>query len=245
MENLVLLDDIKNKNNIDIDKKIDFLEDRNRTEFSNIVSKVIDRGTNYIIKALPVNENIKDIAIDVKEAFKTKDFKEIIKTAVNSTIREGLDILKLPKNVISDIVKLSNIAFKGGLAPALSSGIDIIANKYLKNNFFSPIVNIVLTDVKKFINSNEFKNKINEGISKLKNKTEQFNELCEKWYNSYANFDVISMNSICKSIKKLQPHIVNDKDCIVQTSIIDNMTKLINSKHEKLSDAQIKICSNI
>ena len=66
MENLILLDNIKQKNslNIDIDKKVDFVEDRNRTEFTNVVSKVIDSGTNYIIKALPVNDSIKDTQIN-------------------------------------------------------------------------------------------------------------------------------------------------------------------------------------
>ena len=247
MENVIWLDSIKNKNNIniDIDKKLDFVEDRNRTEFTNLISKVIDNGTNYIIKALPVSENIKDIAIDVKEAFKTRDFKEILKTAVNSTIREGLDVLNLPKNVIADITKVTNIALRGGLIQALSSGIDIIANKYLKNNIFSPVINTVLTDIKKFINSSEFKIKLNQGIIKLTNRAEQFNELCERWYNSYANFDIISMNSLCRNIKKLQPHIVNDKECVIQTNIIDNMTQLVNSKQDKLSEFQMKICSNI
>ena len=45
--------------------------------------------------------------------------------------------------------------------------------------------------------------------------------------------------------KKIEPHVVNDKDCVIQTSIIENMTKLINAKQDKLSDIQMKICSNI
>ena len=41
MENLILLDNLKQKNslNIDIDKKVDFVEERNRSEFTNVVSK--------------------------------------------------------------------------------------------------------------------------------------------------------------------------------------------------------------
>ena len=247
MENLILLNNINKKNDLDIDinRKEDLVEDRNRTEFTNVVSKVIDVGTNYVIKALPVNDSVKEIALDIKEAFKTKDFKQIIKTAVNSTIREGLEILNFPKNVISDIKNISTIAFKGGLSTALTSGIDIIANKYLKNNLFSPIINTVLNDVKRFIGSSEFRNKIDSGVSKLVNKSEEFSELCEKWYNSYANLDIISMNSLCRNIKKLEPHVVNNKDCMKQSSILENMTHLINEKQDKLSNIQTKICSNI
>lgn len=242
MENIVLS---KNSNNIDINKNLDFEENRNRSEFTNVVSKVIDSGTNYIIKSLPINNNLKEIVIDIKNAFKTKDFKEILKTAVNSSIREGLEILSIPKNVISDITKISKIAFKGGLASAISSGIDIITNKYLKNNIFSPVVNKLLKEVKNYVFSQDFKSKIELGVNKLLDKTKKFNDLCDSWYSSYEKFDIFNMNNICKKIKNLQPHIVNDKDCLTQVNIIDNMTELVNSKQSKLSPMQMQICSNI
>lgn len=245
MDNLIYLDNNKQKNEIDIDKSLDFIENRNREEFTNVLSKVIDSGTSYIIKSLPVNDNIKDIALDIKNAFKTKDFKEILKTAVNSTIREGLEMLSLPKNVISDITKISKIAFKGGLSQAVSAGIDIVANKYLKNNIFSPIISKFLGEIKNYVSSKDFKNKIDGNIEKLLSKTDKFNELCDKWYNSYEKFDLFSMNNICKTIKKMQHHIVNDKDCLTQTNIIENMTNLVNSKQAKLSPIQMQICSTI
>lgn len=242
MENVILLN---SSNNIDIDKKLDFEENRNRSEFTNVISKVIDSGTSYIIKALPINEGLKDIAFDIKNAFKTKDFKEILKTAVNSSIREGLELLNAPKNVIADITKVSKIAFKGGLSQAISAGIDIVTDKYLKNNIFSPIVNKVLKGVKSYVFSSDFKNKIDLNINKLLDNTKKFNNLCESWYNSYEKFDIFNMNNICRNIKKLQPHVVNDKDCLTQASIIDNMTELVNSKRSKLSSIQMQICSNV
>lgn len=242
MENMVLLN---NSNDINIDKTLNFEENRNRNEFTNVVSKVIDSGTNYIIKALPINNNLKEIVVDIKNAFKTKDFKEILKTAVNSSIREGLEILSIPKNVISDITKISKIAFKGGLPLAISSGIDIITNKYLKNNIFSPVLNKLLKEIKNYVFSPDFKNKIDIGVSKLLDKTKKFNEMCDSWYNSYEKFDIFNMNNICRKIKALQPHIVNDKDCLTQANIINNMTELVNSKQSKLSPMQMKICSNI
>ena len=223
MENVISL-------NKDIDEKLSFQEERNRNEYSNTVAKVVDNSIGYIIKALPVNENIKQIALDVKDAFKTGDFKEIVKTAVKSSIKEGLEILNLPKNVISDITKISKIAFSGGLSSALSAGIDIISKKYLKNNIFSSVL---------------FKIKIDNNINKLLEKNNKFNDLCQKWYESYEKFDLFNMNSLCKSIKNMQKHIVNDKDCKVQSDIIENMTNLINTKNSKLSPIQMQICNNI
>lgn len=238
MENVISL-------NKDIDEKLSFQEERNRNEYSNTVTKVVDNSIGYIIKALPVNENIKQIALDVKDAFKTGDFKEIVKTAVKSSIKEGLEILNLPKNVISDITKISKIAFRGGLSSALSAGIDIISKKYLKNNIFSSVLFKITNEMKNYVFSKDFKIKIDNSINKLLEKNNKFNDLCQKWYESYEKFDLFNMNSLCKSIKNMQKHIVNDKDCKVQSDIIENMTNLINTKKSKLSPIQMQICNNI
>lgn len=238
MENVISL-------NKDIDEKLSFQEERNRNEYSNTVAKVVDNSIAYIIKALPVNENIKQIALDVKDAFKTGDFKEIVKTAVKSSIKEGLEILNLPKNVISDITKISKIAFSGGLSSALSAGIDIISKKYLKNNIFSSVLFKITNEMKNYVFSKDFKIKIDNSINKLLEKNNKFNDLCQKWYESYEKFDLFNMNSLCKSIKNMQKHIVNDKDCKVQSDIIENMTNLINTKNSKLSPIQMQICNNI
>lgn len=238
MENVISL-------NKDIDEKLSFQEERNRNEYSNTVAKVVDNSIGYIIKALPVNENIKQIALDVKDAFKTGDFKEIVKTAVKSSIKEGLEILNLPKNVISDITKISKIAFRGGLSSALSAGIDIISKKYLKNNIFSSVLFKITNEMKNYVFSKDFKIKIDNSINKLLEKNNKFNDLCQKWYESYEKFDLFNMNSLCKSIKNMQKHIVNDKDCKVQSDIIENMTNLINTKNSKLSPIQMQICNNI
>lgn len=245
MDNLISLDNVKQENVIEIDKNIDFVENRNKAGFTNVLGKVIESGTNYIIKALPISDNIKDIAIDIKNAFKTREFKEILKTAVNSSIREGLEILNMPKEIISDITKITKVAFKGGLSQAVSAGIDIVSEKYLKNNVFSPVIDKVLGEIKTYIGSVDFKNKLDLNIGKLIDKTNKFNELCNEWYSSYEKFDIFSMNNICKTIKKMQSHIVNDKDCLTQSNIIENMTKLVNSKHSKLSPIQMQICSSI
>ena len=238
MENVISL-------NKDIDEKLSFQEERNRNEYSNTVAKVVDNSIGYIIKALPVNENIKQIALDVKDAFKTGDFKEIVKTAVKSSIKEGLEILNLPKNVISDITKISKIAFSGGLSSALSAGIDIISKKYLKNNIFSSVLFKITNEMKNYVFIKYFKIKIDNNINKLLEKNNKFNDLCQKWYESYEKFDLFNMNSLCKSIKNMQKHIVNDKDCKVQSDIIENMTNLINTKNSKLSPIQMQICNNI
>ena len=42
--------------------------EKNEAEVSNIISKIIEKGSNYIIKSMPVNEHIKEVLNYVKEA---------------------------------------------------------------------------------------------------------------------------------------------------------------------------------
>lgn len=249
MQNVIQLENLNQSNdlvkNIDIDKQVDPQLVKNRQAFENVVSNVLDKGGDYVIKALPINDSVKDILIDVKKAFKTKDFKEIIKTAINSSIREGLEMLKIPKNVLSDITKIKDIALKGGLSQALSAGIDIVANKYLKNNLFANVIGDFVKKTKDFLFSNTFKLKIDAGISKILDKTKDFKKLCDNWYESYEKFDVESINTLAKKINRKEKEVVLNEENMKENSTIQNMTKLINTKKEKLSPIQLQICNSL
>ena len=249
MQNIMSLDRVNNFDNmfknIEIDKNLDKDLYKNRQSFENIITSVIDKGGDYIIKSLPINESVKDVLVDVKSAFKTKDFKEIVKTAVNSSIREGLELLSIPKNVISDITKIKDIAMKGGLKHALSAGIDIVTDKYMKNNLFSNIIGDFIKKTKDFLFTNAFNLKIDAKINNIVDKTKDFNNLCKDWYKAYEKFDIDSINTIAKQINKQEKGIALNDENSNENNIIQNMTKLINTKKEKLSPIQLQICNNL
>lgn len=249
MENIIQLENtnkIKDLvKDIDINKEIDPQLYKNRQAFEEVIGNVVDKGGDYIIKALPINDGVKDILIDVKKAFKTKDFKEIIKTAVNSSIREGLEMLSIPKNVIKDITKIKDIALKGGLRQALSAGIDIVIDKYFKNNLFSNVIGEFVKKTKDFLFSNSFKEKITAGMDKILNKKKEFENLCKNWNDSYEKFDLDAINEIAKQIEKKGKEVKFDIESIKDNKIIQNMTKLINVKKEKLSQIQLQICNDL
>ncbi len=92
-----------------------------KKQLQGAVGNALDKVINYTIKALPIPEPLKDIALDIKESFKTKDFKEILKTVVNSSIREGLEILGLEEKSIKSIIEAKDIAIKGRLNPRYKS----------------------------------------------------------------------------------------------------------------------------
>lgn len=230
---------------LDIDNQLELQLKNVKNEFSNIVKNVIDGGANYIIKAMPINDNLKDILLDVKKAFKTKDFGHIVSTAINSSIREGLEMLSVPKEIIKDIGKLKDVAMKGGLSCALSAGVEIILNKYVKNNLNFIDIKDFISKMKDFINNRAFTNKLDQGISKSIKRLNKFQDLCNNWYKSYNEFNLNEINSISKKLTNLVNRVSFNEDAKKTNDVIQNLTTFINNKKEKLSEMQFKACSII
>jgi len=234
------LDIVKNINkNLDIDLA------REKQAFDKIIVNVIDKGTDYILKAMPIQENLKDILLDVKKSFKTKDFTKIVQTAVTSSLREGLEIIGTPINIIKDVNKIKEAAFKGGLRQALVAGIDIFTDKYLKGNILGDVIAKFTEETKDFINSKRFAMKIDEDIRKVTLKQEKFKILCSEWYKAYDKMDLVSLNNIAKEITTKQKTSLMNNDIMKATKIILNMTQFVNNKKDKLSLTQLDVCKSL
>lgn len=229
--------------NIDKDLNLDLSKEKQA--FDKVVGNVIDKGTDYILKAMPIQENVKDILIDVKNSFKTKDFTKIVQTAVSSSLREGLELLGTPINMIKDINKIKDAAFKGGLRQGLIAGIDIITDKYLKGNIMGDVIAKFLDETKNFINSKRFVIKIDEAIKKLILKQDKFRLLCAEWYKAYDKMDLSLLNDIAKQISTKQKTSVISTEIMKAAKIILNMTEFVNNKKDKLTPTQLDICKSL
>lgn len=244
MENILNLEQIKGiKNEIMLDLNNDLQINRSKREFTNMTQNIVSRGADYVIKAMPVNNNIKEILLDVKEAFKTKDFKKILGTAVNSCVREGIEMLNFPINVLKDINKVKEITLKGGLREGISSAIDIVTNKYLKGNLFAVHIKDFINQLKNFVFSNKFTEKLDMGIRLFKDKANEYQKLCQSWHEAYQNKDFEKMDIVAKTLNTRQRSVNADSECVRQNRIIQNITEAIHHKKEELSPIQLKICN--
>ena len=82
----------------------------------------------------------------------------------------------------------------------LSAGIEILFNKVTKLNLFKPIIQGVVKNVKNFIMSKSFIQKLNDGVNKILDKVNSFNKICDKWYKAYEEFDISSINNIANEL---------------------------------------------
>ena len=214
-------------------------------DLSNAVEKTIDHATRYIIKAMPVPDAIKDILTDIKDSLKTKDVKEVIKTVIKSTVREGLEIVGISDSSINSLMELKEIAQKGGLITGLKNGIEIVAENYLKNNIVGEYVYKFFDKLKNYIMNKEFNKTLSNFIKKLEEKKNKFLLECEEWYKAYKNMDFNKMNTIADKLNDNKYVLSRYIDCVKENNVIQNMTTMVNSKHDSLSYNQQRLCEVI
>lgn len=230
---------------IEKNREVDINVNNTKKAFSNIAFNVVNTAADYIIKAMPVNEGVKNILLDVKKSFESRDFKNILKTVVGSSMEEGIKMLKMPRNVLRDISKITNVTIKGGLREGICAAIDIISNKYLKNNLFYNLIKDFINKTKGYIFSKSFKDKLEIKVEKLVKKADDFKEKCKEWYEYYDKLDFEKMNNLAQDLKREKRKVISDPECAKENNIIQNILKLANAKKDKLTNLQLQICNEL
>lgn len=214
-------------------------------QLSTGVGKAVDKAASYVIKALPIPDCAKDILVDVKDSLKTKDIKSILGTVVKSSVREGLELIGLNKKSINNIMNLKDVATKGGLILGIKNTIQMVANNFLKNNLTDNYVFRFFSNLKEFVQSGKFMDKLNGVLKKMLEKKDKFLEQIKKWYSSYENLDFDSMNSIAEKLKRQKDVLEQYPECAKENSVIQNITKMANNKNDKLSPIQLQLCNTL
>lgn len=236
-EKIELENNINNENKIEIENNI--------SEFSKIVGNVVLSAGKYVMKSLNLDNNNKIYVQELVDELRRKDFKQVVKTALNASINDGIEVSKIGKEKLVDINTLKNVSLKGGLNVLLSAGVDIVMNKFLKNNLLGNIIKKFVVDLKNFIMNKGFDRKIENFVDKLKTKVTKFNELCTQWYKSYENLDISKINEVEEKIKNYSSKVSDNANCVNEANIISNMTKLVNTTQKKLTDFQMQLCQTI
>lgn len=218
---------------------------RNKEELKNILIKTIDKGGNYIIKAMPVNKHIKDILSDVKECITDGEFKDIVSTAIESSLKEGKEILGLTDRELKYINKMINTAFAGGLTKNINIGVATIENVKKYGNLFYNYIEDFFESLKSYIASTGFEERVNIAVSKCLNKVDEFKKICSNWYTAYDKFDLNNISSIADKLDKMKNKVEFNDKCVSENTIIQNVTELVRQNKKKLTKNQFDICANL
>ena len=116
---------------------------------------------------------------EVKETIKSKELKQVIGAAVNSSVREGLEIAGVSKSNINTLKDMKGFALKGGLLMLIKGGIQVIERKYLKSNIVSDAVYKFFDKINDYVLSKEFIKKIDSIVNKLAAKKMEYLNKCD------------------------------------------------------------------
>lgn len=226
-------------------KKLDAEIEKNKDEIIDIISNLIDKGGNYVIKSMPINTHIKEVLLDVKKVINEKEFSQILKVALTSSINQGLEVLGVSDSNLKQINKMVDTAFDGGLTSSINLGIDIVSTAKKYGNIFYNYIEDFFTNLKSYVSSMEFKRKLYASIEKCLDKVDNFKELCNDWYDAYDNFNMNDIKDIANKLNKMKTKVSFNNDCINENTIIQNITELVDRRKQKLTKTQFDICSNL
>lgn len=240
LENSDILNSVKEiSKELELDKELDGM----KSQLGKIVTNTIDKVATYTIKAMPIPDGFKDVLCDVKEAFKTKDFKEIITTVIDSSIREGLEILGLDKSSIKSLKEIKEIATKGGLIHGIKAGVEIVAKKYLKSNIVGNYIYDFFDKLKDSPFTNDFEHKMESSINKISEAKDEFLSKCNEFKEAYENLNIEKLTTLASEVQEAFKSVKLDKECIRKNKTIQNIFALVSNSNSKLTDAQLQLCN--
>lgn len=191
---------------------------------------------------MPVPDCAKDILIDVKDSLKSGSVKEVLSTVVKSSIREGLELLGLNKKSINSVLKLKEVAQKGGLAYGIKNVIEVISKQYISNNLTDKNIMLFFNKLKSYVQSDNFIEKINMALKKLSEKKERFFNQVEEWKTAYKAGNIAQMRIVAGKLNRKKEVMSQYPECMKENRVIQNITAMADNKNEKLSDLQLKLC---
>ncbi len=224
---------------------LDFNYESSCKQFNQIVYKLVDKGSEYVIKSLPVPDQIKNVLTDVKNSIKKDGFKKIVETAINSSIGEGLQLLGFEKKDIKNITNMREVAEKGGLFFNLEAGIEILKNYYTKDRISPRYTETFFESLNNYILSNEFATSIKSKVQEHIQDVNAYLNRCTQWYKLYTNHQFEKAYALSEELNKNLSNVKNSNECVSKNQIIQNVTKLSTEKEGKITDLEMKLCHNL
>ena len=102
-----------------------------------------------------------------------------------------------------------------------------------------------VSNVKNFVTSKDFLNKLDGAFNKLSEKVKGFKDTCNMWREAYEKFDLEKINELSKDLSKKVRGVLENTECGNENKTIQNITTLINNTKKKLSKIQLEACEQI
>lgn len=228
-----LSENLEIEKNVTPEKQNSFLE----TNIGKAANFALDIGIKYIMPDCIENE-----IIEIKDNFISEGFENGVKTAVNSAIELGKNILGIFNGNFTDINQAEKAVEKGGLIDGISNVLDFVLDKIEDKGILNKNITNVIKDGKNYL-LDSIEDRIKDNFKTQVSSVDNINTYIEEWNNHYSNKDI---NMMDKTYEKIQDELgeVMPLESVIKTAKeIENIQTLVknNNGNFELSNEQIEL----
>lgn len=240
MENLdlVVYNEIENKNNINIyEKQRNFLE----SDLGKTINSALDIGLKAALPNL-----IEDQVIEIKNTILEQGFKERIKEVINSGIEIGKSITGVVTGNFENISQVQLAIKNGGILDSISTLLDMSINLAKNKNLINNSLAKILKQSKNTI-INSVNDKIEETLSNQLKSLEKLEKYCDNWKEYYEKRDFSGMEKSYRSIENYLNKVMPLENTINEARKIQNIHSLIknNGKNFDISNNELELAQKL
>lgn len=240
MENLdlVVYNEIENKNNINIyEKQRNFLE----SDLGKTINSALDIGLKAALPNL-----IEDQVIEIKNTILEQGFKEGLKEVINSGIEIGKSITGVVTGNFENISQVQLAIKNGGILDSISTLLDMSINLAKNKNLINNSLAKILKQSKNTI-INSVNDKIEETLSNQLKSLEKLEKYCDNWKGYYEKRDFSGMEKSYRSIENYLNKVMPLENTINEARKIQNIHSLIknNGKNFDISNNELELAQKL
>lgn len=229
----------KNELNLNKNKKIDLILEKNQNNFiNNLIGKAINTGLDIGIRAV-LPDIIEEQVISIKNNLLNYGLKDGISKTIEDAINLGKSTLGIITGDFESVSQMNNVIKNGGILDNISDILDLTINKMAQNGNISPDIAKLIKQGKKTI-LNSIESNIDKSLVNQQESAERLEKALNNWKTSYNNHDFKGMEKEYKKVEKELCNLVPIENIIKEARNVENLHTLIktNGQNFNLSETE-------
>ena len=229
----------KNELNLNKNKKIDLILEKNQNNFiNNLIGKAINTGLDIGIRAV-LPDIIEEQVISIKNNLLNYGLKDGISKTIEDAINLGKSTLGIITGDFESVSQMNNVIKNGGILDNISDILDLTINKMAQNGNISPDISKLIKQGKKTI-LNSIESNIDKSLVNQQESAERLEKALNNWKTSYNNHDFKGMEKEYKKVEKELCNLVPIENIIKEARNVENLHTLVktNGQNFNLSETE-------
>lgn len=207
--------------------------------------QAINNGIDFGLKAI-LPDYIENEIIEIKNAFVKEGLVEGIKTAIDTTINKGKEIIGMFTGNLENMTQAEAIAKNGDLIKNVAKELDKVVNKCVKNDLIKDGLGDLIKEGKNSM-LNYAKNNVDKVNKEQVKKIQEMDEFIKDWEEAFKNQDFKKMQNAYIKINHRMESVLPLEETLNKAQVVENLHNLIknNGNNFDLTEEQIELAKQL